>query len=242
MKDADYILFEDYLSGNLSHEELKAFELRLKADPEFSHAFELYKETSGFLENKYKNEDELISFKGNLKNISENYFNKNNSSNNRSLWWKVAAAACILLFVGLYFFQQFSRPGYQEFANYQAISLTERGAENELLFKAEEAFNAGKYQEAEKYFEEILEDDDNNHELKLYRAISLIETENYLKAEEILDEISNSTSVYQYEAVWYKALSRLKQEKYQESAEILKTIPKEEAKYAEARKLLDRLE
>ncbi len=242
MEDADYILFEKYLSHNLSEEEIKAFELRLKAEPEFSDEFKLYRETSGFLEKKYNSEEELQSFKGNLKDISDKYFINKTSSRNSFIWWKIAAAAFILIFAGIYFFYQSSLPLYQEFADHGLISLAERGNNKEQYYKAEKAYNAGNYVEAKKYLEEIIKNEEANQEIKLYYAISLIETEEYLKAKEILDEISNTHSVYRYEAVWYKALSMLKQKEYKQSTEILKTIPKGEARYSEAQKLLDKIE
>ena len=41
MQDQDYILFENYLSGDMSKEEIVSFEERLKTDSEFNQSFQL---------------------------------------------------------------------------------------------------------------------------------------------------------------------------------------------------------
>ena len=55
MEEQAYILMESYLAGELSIDEKKSFEKRLKTDSEFKKDFEAYQEVSHQLEYKFKN-------------------------------------------------------------------------------------------------------------------------------------------------------------------------------------------
>ena len=70
MQDQDYILFESYLSNELSADEVEAFEARLKTETAFNQAFKTYKELSSFLEHKFENQEESNAFKANLQKLS----------------------------------------------------------------------------------------------------------------------------------------------------------------------------
>ena len=59
MKDQDYILFEEFLSGNLSKDANNSFENSLKNEDDFKQAFETYKKLSRLLAHKFENEDKF---------------------------------------------------------------------------------------------------------------------------------------------------------------------------------------
>src|SRR5690606_14591421 len=161
MNEQDYILFEDYLEGTLSATEKNEFERRLAADEKFQQAFLTYKELSGFLESKFEVEPE--KFKENLKNISDTYFNKteNKSRTLRFKPWQYAIAASIVVIFGLVVIINDPTPVYGDYANFNKISLTVRGGNEELLPKAEKAFNEGNYEESLLYFDQILAKEDD---------------------------------------------------------------------------------
>lgn len=246
MEEQDYILYEKYLSGDMSKEELEPFEERLKTDLDFNNAFQLYKETASFLKHTFENEDARNAFKENLQKISKAHFSKTDENQGKKTktfnLYKYAIAACVVLLFGLFMFNHFSAPTYSDYSNYGTISLTVRGENDALLQTAETAFNNKDFAKADKAFKSLMVLDENNTELKLYRAIANIELDNFEIADVLLDNLQNGDSVYKYKATWYLALSKLKQHETEECLDILKTIPKDAEEYEEAQKLIKKLD
>lgn len=242
MKEQDYNLFEDYLGGSLTENEIKAFEKKLHDDKQFLESFSTYKELSVFLNNQFQDQEDL-KFENNLKNISDKYFQKKEEKSTilRFRPWQYAIAASIVVFFGLIFLNKLSEPNYSDYANYENVNFTVRGENDELLAKAEKTFNNKDFSEAIKYFNQILESDQGNAEIQLYKAISLIEVNQFNEADEILGSLSQKPTVYKYKAVWYWALSKLKQNDDEECENILKQIPKEADEYQKANKLIRKL-
>lgn len=245
MQEQDYILFEAYLSGSLDAESTQVFEARLIADTEFKMAFDDFQQTDAFLQHKFHNEEQTESFKGNLEQISSGYFKKEATPEVKVVrikpWYYSVAAAVILLF-GVVIAQQFSNPTYHDFANYGTISLTVRGGADDVQTKAEKAFNTKNYKDAEKQLSQLLQNDPDNLELQLYKAVCLVELNNYEEADALYQNIIQSPSVYTNTAQWYLALSKLKQKKNAESIRVLKFIPEDAEDYGSAQKLLKKLE
>ena len=245
MQEQDYILFEAYLSGSLDAESIQDFEDRLTSDDEFKTAFNDFQKAETFLEHKFKNEEKTQNFKENLEKISSGYFKKEGSQKAKVVrikpWYYSVAAAVILLF-GVVIAQQFSNPTYDDFADYGTISLTVRGGENNLQTKAEKAFNQKDYKDAEKYLSQLLQNDPDNLELQLYKAVSLVELNKYEEADTLYQNIIKSPSVYTNKAHWYLALSKLKQKEKEESIRVLKSIPEDAEDFDSAQELLRKLE
>ncbi len=246
MQDQDYILYENYLSGDMSKKDIVSFEDRLKTDSEFNQSFQLYKETSSFLKHTFENEDERTKFKENLQKISRSHFSKtldNQVKKTKTFnLYKYAIAACVVLLFGFFMFNQFSTPTYSDYSNYGTISLTVRGENDALLQTAESAFNNKDFAKADKAFKSLIVLDENNTELKLYRAIANIELDNFETADTLLDSLQKGNSVYKYKATWYLALSKLKQHETEECTAILKTIPEDTEEYEAAQKLIKKLD
>ncbi|MCL8008486.1 hypothetical protein M8845_13740 [Gelidibacter japonicus] len=245
MQEQDYILFDAYLSGSLDAESIQAFENRLKSDADFNLAFNDYRQAEAFLEHKFKNEEKTQRFKENLEHISSGYFKKEASDKTKvrriNPWYYSVAAGVILLF-GVVIAQQFSSPTYDDFANYGKISLTVRGSENDLQNKAEKAFNNKDYKDAERYLTQLLQKDQDNIELQLYKAVSLVELNKYEEADALYQNVIQSPSVYSNTAKWYLALSKLKQKKISESITALESISEDADDFESAQKLLKKLE
>lgn len=246
MEEQDYILYENYLSGDMPKEEMMSFEERLKTDSDFNNAFQLYKETSSFLKHTFEKEDARNIFKENLQKISRAHFSKASDNQGKKTkpfnLYKYAVAACVVLLFGLFMFNQFSTPTYSDYSNYGTISLTVRGENDALLQTAETAFNNKDFAKADKAFKSLIVLDENNAELKLYRAIANIELNNFETADTLLDSLQKGNSVYKYKATWYLALSKLKQHETEECSAILKTIPKDAEEYKVAQKLIKKLD
>jgi len=243
MKEEEFTFFEAYLSEELSEEERLSFENRLKKEDELSEAFNNYKELYGFLEHKFTTEKATEAFTKNLNEISEGYFaNKKKTKVIKFRPWQYAAAASVVLFLGITMFNNFGmNPVYSDFAVHEALSLTERGNLNQLYLNAEQAFNSNDYKQAEQLFSEILVANPNLVEVELYKAISLIEINQFTSADKILLGISNQNSAYKFTAKWYLALSKLKQKKYDDCELLLKEIPGDTDVYELAQELLSAL-
>lgn len=244
MQEQDYILFENYLSGSMEVSDIQAFEGRLKSDADFNRAFNDYKQAESFLEHKFHNQELTQSFVDNLEQISLGYF-ANEPVETKTIrfkpWYYSVAAAVVILF-GIMVKQQFSQPTYDDFANYGTLHLTVRGGEAELPAQAEQAFNQKDYRAASGYLSQLLQNDRDNIELKLYLAVCLVELNTYGEADKLYQEIMHTPSVYADTAKWYLALSKLKQDKKAETLQILKSIHKEADVYETAQKLLRKLD
>ena len=249
MEEQDHILFEDYLSGNLDENATNAFETRLETDKAFKQSFSIYKDISAHLDHEIGNEEKTMDFRANLDSISHNYFSKLNAQQEEVetkkpfSFYKLAIAASVALLLGFFVFNQFSSgPSYSDFANYDQISLTVRGTNNALLKEAETAFNTKNYEEAELLFNQILEEDSNNTEVQLYKSITLIETNQFTEADELLKGLSEGNSIYKNKAKWYLALSKLKQDNFEACKNVLKNISEDAEDYEQAQKLLNKLD
>ncbi|TYA74499.1 tetratricopeptide repeat protein [Seonamhaeicola marinus] len=248
MDDKNYILFESYLSGELSTDEIKAFELRLKNESELKQALNTYKELSSFLEHKFENEEESKAFESNLKKISNQYFDKEDTASTKTTTSKVfklykyAIAACVAVLLGLFTFNELSSPSFNDYNDYETISLVVRGEQEELLKTAEDAFNKRNFTEANRTFGELINGDSQNMEYKLYQGITLVELNQFTKADNLLKVVAESPSVYKNKAIWYLGLSKLKQENYNECIDVLKLLPEDADDYDKAQKLIKKLD
>ena len=244
MKDQNYIVFESYLSQELSQDEIIAFESRLKNEPDFNQAFNTYKELSSFLEHKFENEAASTVFQNNLKTISNTYFEKQETAKKgiRFKPWQYAMAASVALLIGIFTFNNFSNPTFNDYNNYETISLTVRGAQDDLLKTAENAFNNKDFVKAEAIFEQLLTKDGSNKELQLYKGIALLELDKFDEADSLFSRLSNTPSVYKSKAIWYLALSKLKQKNHNACLDILRTIPEDADDYKQAQKLINKLD
>jgi tetratricopeptide (TPR) repeat protein len=248
MEEQDYIQFEAYLVGDLSEEDLLAFNMRLESDPEFNKSFEIYKDLSSNLEHQIANEREIFDFKANLDVISSQHFNAIHDEelvikpSPKSNFYKYAVAASVVVLLGFFVFNQFGGPKYDDYNNFDPISLTVRSSDDSNFSKGEQSFNAKNYKEAIKAFNLILEDDFTNLEIQLYKSMALVETNRFEEAEILLRKITNGNSAYQNKAKWILALNYLKQDKESECIKVLKTIPQDAEDYKTAQELLEKLD
>jgi tetratricopeptide (TPR) repeat protein len=248
MEEQDYLQFEAYLENKLSEDALRSFEERLNSDVEFNNAFNIYQDLASHLKHDIANEQENSDFKANLDVISNMYFNKLEDKQleilapQKSNFYKYATAASVALLMGIFIFSHFQNPSYSDYNTFDPISLTVRNTSNEAVKIAEETFNSQNYKEAIVAFNTLLETNNSNIELQLYKGIALVETNQYQEARSLLIKISEGNSAYKNKAKWILALSYLKQENRSECITILKSIPQEAEDYKQAQKLLNKLD
>lgn len=240
MNEEHYLLFGQYLENELSEEEKTNFEKQLAEDQEFAAAFEIFKELNLHLEHKFGNAAELDAFKKNLKSISKKHFKTKKSKVVAFKPWQYAIAASVAILVGLFFFQNIN-PSFEDYNNPEMATFTERGDVNENLKLAQDAFNAKSYKTAIPLFESVLKEK-KSPEIQYFYAVSLLENNQFLKAETNLSELKSGTSIYKTKATWYLALSKLKQKDYKSCKEILLTIPDDYEDYDQVQQLLNELD
>jgi predicted Zn-dependent protease len=240
MNEENYIIFDQYLANELSAEEKINFEKKLVEDQELASSFEIFKDLNSHLKTKFENEQELNDFKKNLKSISKENSKANKVKVIAFKPWQYAIAASVAVLVGLFFFQNIN-PSFGDYNNPETATFTERGDVNESLKLAEVAFNAKNYKAAIPQFETILKDN-KSPEIQYFYAISLLEDNQFQKAETNFTELKSGTSVYSTKATWYLALSKLKQKDYDSCKKILLTIPDDFEDYDQVQQLLNDLD
>jgi len=240
MNEERYILFDQYLENELSAEERTNFEKQLVEDQELASAFEIFKELNLHLENKFGNEQELKAFKKNLKSVSKQHFKSKNPKVIAFKPWQYAIAASVAVLVGLFVFQNIN-PSFEDYNNPEMATFIERGDVNENLKLAQDAFNSKKYKTAIPHFEVVLQMN-KSPEIQYFYAISLLEDNQFQKAETNFTELKSGTSIYKNKATWYLALSKLKQKDYDSCKAILLTIPDDFEDYDQVQELLNELD
>ena len=241
MNEERYLLFDQYLQGEMTVEERNNFEKEVSGNPEFAAEFRTFKEVQVQLQNKFGHVQEREAFKENLSVISDEHFNKNKPKLVLMRPWYYAAAASVVILFGLFFFNQNTKPDFADYNQQEHAYLTERGNVQEELKQAEEAFNSKKYKAAIPLFESILKEN-KTPEIQYYYGIALLEEDQFSKSEAVFNELKSGTSVYSEKALWYLALSKLKQKDYKASKQILQTISQDYEDYDKVQKLLNALD
>jgi len=238
MNEELYIGFENYLNDEMTASEKIEFEENLQNDKQLQEKFELYKQTTRFLEAKFSSE--TADFNQNLNTISQEYFSdKNLKPKVISLKpWYFAVAASVAIVFCAWFFTQNSNLSYGDFDDHENAYFMERSNSDTDLKEAQNSFNKRDYKNAVISFEKTKI---TAPETKYFYAIALIETDRYSKAETVLKSIEAGNSIYKFKAIWYLALSNLKQEKIEETKKYLKLIPEDAEEYEKAQNLLDNL-
>jgi tetratricopeptide (TPR) repeat protein len=244
MKTDNYILFDKYLTKELTKTELHSFEERLQLDSDFKQEFEIYKSLETSLNSKFNTEDEL-ALRKTLSNLGSEFIHEEKATKKKGTlisfinYKQFMVAASIALLVGFFLFNN-GEPVYSDYANHNALELVVRSENNEVVIKAQEAFNAKNYEEALTYLTKL--SNSNNLEIKLYKGICYLELNSFADADIIFDEISSGNSAFKNTAFWYKALSMLKQEQFEACKYVLQEIPETADEYKQAQKLLSKLQ
>jgi hypothetical protein len=241
MNEEHFLEFDEYIQGEMSVADKLAFEQQLKEQSELAIAFETYKELYLHLENKFGNALELNVFKANLEGISKSHFNKSKGKLVFMKPWYYGVAASVAVLVGLFFLNQNADPNFEDYNQPETAFFTERGEANDTLKLAQDAFNAEKYKEAIPLFETILKTDDSA-EIQYFYGMSLLEENQFSKADAVFTTLKSGNSIYKDKATWRLALSMLKREKDKECKKLLLTIPKDFEDYDQVESLLKRLD
>jgi hypothetical protein len=241
MNEERYIEFSQYLDNEMTIEEKITFENQLSEDSELASAFEIFRELNQHLSNKFGNATELNAFKQNLNSISESHFKVKKTKVISLKSWYYSVAASVAILIGLFVFMQNNNPKFEDYNQHENAYFTERSSVNEDLKKAQDAFNSKDYKEATTQFELVLKENESP-EIQLFYAISLLEDNQFQKADVYLMDLKLGNSVFKNKATWYLGLSKLKQKDYKSCKEILKSIPSDYEAYEQVKQLLNELD
>ena len=258
---ADYEKIEQYINGELSPDELTAFELQIQEDKELAAEVILYRNVLNGLQNnasaKAGEAAFLKTLELNKKKLQQPAIVKTipfyKSKNFRIA--VVAIAASVLAAVLLS--PLFTKPKnteqlYAQYAMHDTISATIRGNNpdtnlvlpkiaDSLFTLMQSAYNNKQYALALPLLKSYLATH-NEVEYKLALGICLLETNQYKEAIDSFQSVAKTENVLKYKAIWYTALSYLKQNKTALCKETLQQIPPEADEYNNAKQLLKQLE
>lgn len=242
MKEDRYILFEKYLSNELTKDELTYFDIELKTNIDFKQEFEIYKNLNASLSSKIENEEKETELRSTLTSLGKEFIKEENKGRVISIkkLRPLMVAASIALLIGFFLFNN-GNPVYSDFSNHNNLELVVRSENNPAIAKAEEAFNTKKYKTAFAQLTVLESEFPNDIEIKIYKAICLLELDKYMQAETIFNTISEGNSAFKHKATWYKALTYLKQEQFEKCKNTLQKIPKNADEFELAKKLLKKL-
>ena len=145
-------------------------------------------------------------------------------------WYGLVAAAVIALAVLLGGPWLFPGEGsYEQFAQHDPLSLTERGAAPELATKAAAAFNGEQYLEAIPLLREYLTGQPDDERAQLALGIALLETDKDEEAIVIFTRIAEGSSSLAPYGNWYLALSAVKRGDNGSAVKYLDLIPATDA-------------
>ena len=241
MNEEKYILFDQYLQGELTAAARLDFEKQLSENQELALELETFKDVQSQLEAKFGFETERIAFEENLKAISEEHFKAGKTKVISIKPWGYLVAASVAVLLGLFLFNPVSKPGFEDYNQYENAYLTERGTAAANLKLAETAFNAKDYAKAIPLFEAVLKEN-KTAEIQYFYGVSLLENNQIKQAETAFNEIKSGNSIYKNKAIYGLALAKLKQKDYKSCKEILLTIPADFENYDKVQELLDELD
>jgi TolA-binding protein len=233
-------LIDPYIDGELTGSELSDFIKELERNPELLREVELHKDVNKFL---YKKADEIkkrqeldeihaefMKSRSEKEEKSPSYFKKS-----RRLYYYTGAAALIIILIGLFFILQHNTYSNEELftAYYKPyeVSTTTRGiridtiVSHTLYNSAITEYEALKFPEAAKYFEQFVQTDSTNYKAYFLLGISYIETDDIGGAIQSFQKIIKAgTSLYDDNARWYLGLCYLKTNETEKACEQFKYL------------------
>lgn len=229
-----------YVAGEMEGEELHAFEARLKNEATLQEKVALFRFATTSLDARFSREAQMAKLKETLSAMGDAHITEQSAGSGKTKWYWMAAASITLCAAILYGMLS-SKPDYSDYAVFEPLALTERGAANPLKTQAEQTFNNHEYVKALTFINAVLQLEPDNTELKLYKGIALIELNQYVEATALLETIRKESPVYSDRALWLQALGELKQQHYDACRSLLKEIKPGADDYSKAQDLLDDL-
>lgn len=247
MNERDFTLINDYFNGLLSPGDAQAVEARAAADAEFGVEFALRQQMEAFPRRAAQRK----VFADTLTAVEADFFQEKKMEAPESqptmtarvnrMRWLAAAASLALVAAAVWFFTSPGEPSYRQYAQHAPLSLTSRGAADQMAGEAEAAFTKKDYAAALAALDRLLAEQPDNLTAQLYKGICLIELDRAADARAVLEPMASGLSALRSEAVWYVALSYLKEKNTAACRNELSKIPAGDMRYGQAQELLKKL-
>jgi tetratricopeptide (TPR) repeat protein len=244
--EKDISIIEDYLTGQLSEEQRKTVEKRIREDAEFKQKYEFEKQLfDTFNDDSWnfadKNDPALNSYKATIhsddfQKIKESIAEagkdhepeKLNRKNNRS-WILYVAAAVVIVLIAVQVLLKDSVTNEELYYTYINLDdlpsfVIRNEAPKHTLAKAENFFEQKNYEASIALFKDILIENEKDSRVYIYLGIAYTESGNYDKATKIFNQLIASDLLDAEKGYWYKALLYLKMNDEKASKSVLETI------------------
>lgn len=247
---SNFDLLDRYFSNELNKSELKAFNEKLKKDPEFNQEFQEIKEIK--LAVKIEARQDIKSLFTDI----EDSLNQQESTNNQTAMKRmlsVAASLILLVSVSYFVMSGNDNPSPQEvfteyYTSYENLNGQVRGAvrgdathSESLEAQAFNAYDMGNYALAAEYFATLVETE-KTAENYFYMGMSNIEIGEYNTAVENLNIVSNNFSTYRDQSMWYLSLALLGDDKEEQALSVLASLSlKQNAYQARSKEVISAL-
>jgi tetratricopeptide (TPR) repeat protein len=203
---------EKYLNNELSLSERKVFENQLSMDEELAKNFAFYANTHTAAK-KLANEKRKEQFENLRTEISSRTVRKM-----KPMIWLSGLAASLVLALGFWWFSQTATSNAEILADvyiqkhFENLPVKMDGNADSLQMGLR-LFNEQKLNEAQKIFEAILQRKNNDSEATKYAGITALKLQQYDKAIQYFQALSQQTNLYSNPGKFYEALALMKQNK-----------------------------
>ncbi len=247
MSDNTFENIELYIHDELSPEERKNFEEKLRKDNTLKEQYQTYKEVHRILSKKINITEEEAALYETLERKRHQYFDQKEKvvplkKRRKKLWLSVVsvAAAAILVFL-------FWNPGGQNvLSNYGQLEMTNptvRGEnQKQGMTKAAHLFNKKAYKEVLPLLDSVVQADPDNAQSLFYRGVTLLHLKREAEAQQDLKAVFEGESIYRYQAAYFMALSYLEKGDKSNCRKWLQKIPEEASISTKAKKVLDKID
>jgi hypothetical protein len=247
MSALDYEKISRYVDGEMTGDELDAFEQLLLLDNELKKEVDQYREVNDTLKSKLFPDNDELAFRQTLEGFQQEYFKRQTKvipiDKHRRKYMKwIAAAAAVAIIVVMATWWPWKADLYQEYAPIKMASVALRGTKSDtLLQKATEKFNRKEYADAIPLLESLKQIEPENAYNRFYFAIALLESNQIARSRQEFNALYQGTSLFRYDAAFYIGLSYLKEKDERNCKEWLMKIPSDADIYSKAQSLLKRL-
>lgn len=234
-----------YLDNELSNEEKAAFEKKIANDSSLAKEVNALRQMKSYASDRANETKAILA----SQKIHESYktVQPAKPKNNSIIKYLIPLAVAAMVVLGIFIRQDNSDvqlTNSELYATYftpSDLNIVNRSESNQSLEeKAEASFNSGDFITAEKYISELIETQDQNQQLKLYKAISLLHIDKLTEAETLLDLLKQNPN-YKSESNYHLALLKIKQLDYAASENYLLQIDEQSFRYKQAQKMISEL-
>lgn len=240
-------ILQAYVNGTLPEEQRQILEARMAEDPELSMDIALRKEMHQFIrKNQQRGQlqellSKLESEGGSSTPSAELKIGAPPTAGQKRRLWIPALAVAATIALALFFWFTLQPLQVADFANPTPLALIEKGTNQSLETQIESSFNRGAYKETIPLLQKYLKEQPKDPLATLYLGISLFQTRQYSLTLNALNDLIETSSPFQSEAIYWTALAHWQLNAIEQSKLLLQKIPPSDSRYQQAQKLLKAL-